>query len=78
MTAPLIGCWPGIRLRQPGNTCCKETDDITRLHNQELGKKLNELEKELEGFMYAKFDISTSINNIMKNPSKYGTHELSL
>lgn len=65
-------------MRQPGNTCSVETDDITRLHNQKLSRKLKKLEKELEGFMYAKFDISTSINNRMKNPSKYGTHELSL
>ncbi|KAL7605259.1 hypothetical protein Lser_V15G17819 [Lactuca serriola] len=75
VTAPLIGCWPGIRMRQPGNTCSVETDDITRLHNQKLSRKLKKLEKELEGFMYAKFDISTSINNRMKNPSKYGFKE---
>ncbi|CAI9280893.1 unnamed protein product [Lactuca saligna] len=75
VTAPLIGCWPGIRMRQPGNTCSVETDDITRLHNQQLSRKLKNLEKELEGFMYTKFDISTSINNRMKNPSKYGFKE---
>ena len=75
MTAPLIGCWPGIRVRQPGNTCNTRNDELTRLHNQALAKRLEQLEKQLEGFMYAKFDISTAISNRMKNPSKYGTNE---
>lgn len=75
LTAPLIGCWPGIRMRQPGNTCNTEIDELTRLHNQALAKRLEHLEKQLEGFMYAKFDISIAISNRMKSPSKYGFKE---
>nr|GFA31174.1 GDSL esterase/lipase 1-like [Tanacetum cinerariifolium] len=75
VTAPLIGCWPGIRIRQSGNTCNTEINELTRLHNQALAKRLEHLEKPLEGFMYAKFDISTAISYRMKNPSKYGFKE---
>nr|GEV16922.1 GDSL esterase/lipase 1-like [Tanacetum cinerariifolium] len=71
VTAPLIGCWPGIRIRQSRNTCNTEIDELTRLHNQALAKRLEHLEKPLEGFMYARFDISTAISYRMKNPSKY-------
>ncbi|XP_076890391.1 GDSL lipase-like [Bidens hawaiensis] len=69
--APLT-CWPSIRAGRPGNTCNGELDIITSMHNQQLSKKLVELEKELEGFMYSLFDINTEVGNRMKNPSKYG------
>ncbi|KAK9056541.1 hypothetical protein SSX86_023903 [Deinandra increscens subsp. villosa] len=70
--APLA-CWPSVREgRQPGNTCNEELDIISSLHNQELLKKLQELEKQLDGFMYAVFDLNTEVSNQMKNPSKYG------
>ncbi|PWA78028.1 SGNH hydrolase-type esterase domain-containing protein [Artemisia annua] len=75
LTVPLIGCFPALRVGQPGNTCNKEMNDIVRLHNQKLARKLEHLEKQLEGFMYAKFDISTAITNRMNNPSKYGFNE---
>ncbi|GJV50857.1 GDSL esterase/lipase 1-like protein [Tanacetum coccineum] len=75
VNVPLIGCWPGMRVKQPGSTCNTEADELTRLHNQAFAKRLEHLEKQLEGFMYAKFDLSTAISNRMKNPSKYGTHE---
>nr|GEZ96625.1 GDSL esterase/lipase 1-like [Tanacetum cinerariifolium] len=75
VTAPLIGCWPGMRVRQPGNTCNTEIDELTRLHNQALAKRLEHLEKQLEGFMYAKFDLSTAITNRMKSHSIYGFKE---
>lgn len=74
MTVLLIGCWLAIRIRQPGNTCSKEMDDIIKLHNQAFARKLENLEKQLEGFMYVKFYYATSLNNRMKNPSKYGTY----
>ncbi|PWA78027.1 SGNH hydrolase-type esterase domain-containing protein [Artemisia annua] len=72
LNVALLGCFPAIRVGQPGNTCNKEMDDIVRLHNQKLSKKLQHLEKQLEGFMYANFDISTAMYNRMNNPSKYG------
>ncbi|XP_071731968.1 GDSL lipase-like [Rutidosis leptorrhynchoides] len=75
VTAPLIGCWPAIRIQQPGHTCNEEINDVARLHNQALARQLQNLEKQLEGFVYSKFDISTSINDRMKNPSKYGFKE---
>nr|AEZ63353.1 type I-1 GDSL lipase [Tanacetum cinerariifolium]AEZ63354.1 type I-2 GDSL lipase [Tanacetum cinerariifolium]AEZ63355.1 type I-3 GDSL lipase [Tanacetum cinerariifolium] len=75
VNVPLIGCWPGMRAKQPGNACNTEVDELTRLHNQAFAKRLEHLEKELEGFVYAKFDLSTAILNRMKNPSKYGFKE---
>ncbi|GKD18815.1 SGNH hydrolase-type esterase domain-containing protein [Tanacetum coccineum] len=47
-------------------------NDIVTLHNQKLATKLKHLEKQLDGFMYSIFDISTAITNRMNNPSKYG------
>nr|GEX21519.1 lipase, GDSL [Tanacetum cinerariifolium] len=62
-------------LGQPGNTCNQEMNDIVTLHNQKLARKLKHLEKQLDGFMYSKFDISTAITNRMNNPSKYGFND---
>ncbi|GKE37686.1 hypothetical protein Tco_1461091, partial [Tanacetum coccineum] len=45
VTAPLIGCWPGIQIRQPGNTCNTEIDELTKLHNQALAKRFKEGER---------------------------------
>ncbi|KAL8234888.1 hypothetical protein R6Q59_020988 [Mikania micrantha] len=75
LTVPPLGCWPAVRLKQPGNTCVKQIDDIVRLHNQALARQLENLEKQLEGFMFSKFDIYSSISDRMKNPSKYGFKE---
>nr|GEW52055.1 lipase, GDSL [Tanacetum cinerariifolium] len=63
---------PSIRAGRSGNTCNEELDILSSLHNQKLSKKLQELEKQLEGFKYAKFDLSTAVSNRMNNPSKYG------
>ncbi|CAI9267624.1 unnamed protein product [Lactuca saligna] len=72
VTVPPIGCWPSVRAGRPDNTCSEEIDIIVNLHNQELSQKLQELENQLEGFMYAKYDLNTAVRKRMKNPSKYG------
>ncbi|GKD48410.1 hypothetical protein Tco_1277386 [Tanacetum coccineum] len=51
---------------------CQELGIIVSLHNHKLSKKLQELENQLEGFMYAKFDPFTEISQRITNPSKYG------
>nr|GEU71432.1 lipase, GDSL [Tanacetum cinerariifolium] len=71
VTVPLLGCSPGFRISQPGNICNKRIDDIARLHNRKFAMKLEHLQKQLDGFMYAKFDISAAIINRMNNPSEY-------
>ncbi|KAI3773265.1 hypothetical protein L1987_47790 [Smallanthus sonchifolius] len=71
-TVPPLACLPNIRAGRPGNTCNQELDIIAGLHNQQLSKKLEELEKQLEGFRYAKFDLYTEVSKRMKNPSRYG------
>ncbi|KAJ0528309.1 putative GDSL lipase/esterase, SGNH hydrolase superfamily, GDSL esterase/lipase GLIP1-5/GLL25 [Helianthus annuus] len=75
LNVPPLGCWPAIRLRQPGNICSKEIDDVIRLHNQALARKLENLETHMEGFMLSKLDFYTSMSNRMKNPSQYGFKE---
>ncbi|KAM0001193.1 putative GDSL lipase/esterase, SGNH hydrolase superfamily, GDSL esterase/lipase GLIP1-5/GLL25 [Helianthus debilis subsp. tardiflorus] len=72
LTVPPLACLPNIRAGRAGYTCNQELDVITSLHNQKLSKKLEELEKQLDGFIYSKFDIYTEVNNRMKNPSRYG------
>ncbi|XP_076888458.1 GDSL lipase-like [Bidens hawaiensis] len=62
---PPMACnLPSIRAGPPGNTCNQ--------HNQQLSKRLEELEKQLDGFMYAKFDLNAELNKRIKNPSRYG------
>ncbi|XP_071697218.1 GDSL lipase-like [Rutidosis leptorrhynchoides] len=72
VTVSPLSCWPSIRAKRPGNTCNQELEIITSLHNQELSKKLQQLEKQLQGFKYAKFDLSTEVSHRMNNPTKYG------
>lgn len=72
-TVAPLACWPSVRAGRPGNTCNYELKTITNLHNQQLSKKLKELEKQLEGFKYSVFDLNTEVNKRMTNPSKYGT-----
>ncbi|KAJ9559944.1 hypothetical protein OSB04_005104 [Centaurea solstitialis] len=72
VTIPPSGCWPSIRARRPDNSCSQEIETISSLHNEALSKKFEELEKQLEGFVYSIFDLSTAISNRMNNPSRYG------
>ncbi|KAJ0755755.1 putative GDSL lipase/esterase, SGNH hydrolase superfamily [Helianthus annuus] len=74
LTVPPLACLPNIRAGRAGHTCNQELDVITSLHNQKLSIKLEELETQLEGFIYSKFDIYTEVNNRMKNPSRYGIY----
>lgn len=72
VTIPPLGCWPSIRAGRAGNSCSEEIEIITSLHNEAVSKKFQELEKQLEGLVYSKYDLSTAISNRMKKPSRYG------
>ncbi|KAI3684125.1 hypothetical protein L6452_33344 [Arctium lappa] len=72
VSIPPLGCWPSIRAGRVDNSCNEEIEMISSLHNEELSKKFQELEKQLEGFIYSKYDLSTAISNRMKNPTRYG------
>ncbi|KAK9056538.1 hypothetical protein SSX86_023900 [Deinandra increscens subsp. villosa] len=74
LNIPPLACLPNIRAGRPGNTCNQELDIIASLHNDQLSNRLEELEKQLEGFMYAKFDINSELSKRMKNPSRYGMY----
>ncbi|GJY77659.1 lipase, GDSL [Tanacetum coccineum] len=62
-TIPLLACWPSVRAGRAGNTCNEELDIISSLHNQKLSEKLQELENQLNGFMYAKFDLANEVGD---------------
>ncbi|GKC11128.1 lipase, GDSL [Tanacetum coccineum] len=62
-TVPLLACWPSVRAGRAGNTCNEELDVISSLHNQKLTEKLQELENQLNGFMYAKFDFASEVGD---------------
>ncbi|KAJ9559940.1 hypothetical protein OSB04_005100 [Centaurea solstitialis] len=72
VTIPPLGCWPSIRAGRADNSCSQEIEMIASLHNEEVSKEFKELEKQLEGFVYSRFDLSTAISNRMNNPSIYG------
>lgn len=76
VTMPPLGSVPSIRVQQPGYDCMDELTALTALHNQALLKNLKNLEMQLEGFLYSKFDLFTSLINMLENPAKYGTERL--
>ncbi|CAI9288088.1 unnamed protein product [Lactuca saligna] len=69
---PPLGCLPIARAQQPCNTCYEEFNTIASLHNRAVSKKMKEMTKQFEGFMFANYDHSTALSKRMKNPSKYG------
>ncbi|KAL7601218.1 hypothetical protein Lser_V15G26673 [Lactuca serriola] len=71
-TIPQLGCLPIARAQQPCNTCYEEFNTIASLHNRAVSKKMKEMTKQFEGFMFANYDHSTALSKRMKNPSKYG------
>lgn len=70
LTLPPLACMPGNRA---GIIYNEELGIISILHNHKLYNKLKEIDTQLEGFMYAIFDIYNTIGDRMTNPSKYGT-----
>lgn len=74
---PPFGCFPGIKIGQPGNTgaCTEEFNSLMKLHNRELSKTLRAIQSQLKGFIYSMHDLYISFSEIMENPSKYGFKE---
>ncbi|XVE66535.1 hypothetical protein DITRI_Ditri08aG0087000 [Diplodiscus trichospermus] len=66
-----LGCLPYLKA-QAGGSRNDEATTIAKLHNKELPKTLNKLEKKLQGFKYAYFNLYKSLNERLNNPSKYG------
>ncbi|GMN36815.1 hypothetical protein TIFTF001_006326 [Ficus carica] len=52
---PPFGCFPGIKILQPGNTgaCSEEVNSLLKLHNRELSKTLRAIQSQLKGFKEA-------------------------
>lgn len=74
-----IGCFPSMRDRKPGRegACTDKFTPMVKLHNRELAKVLVKLERQLKGFKYSKFDLYTSLEQRVNDPSKYGIRFLS-
>ncbi|XVE93116.1 hypothetical protein REPUB_Repub01dG0162500 [Reevesia pubescens] len=66
-----LGCLPYMKA-QTGGSCIDELTAIAKLHNKELPKTLQRLEKQLEGFKYAYYNFYESVSKRLNNPSKYG------
>ncbi|KAK1358555.1 GDSL esterase/lipase 1-like [Heracleum sosnowskyi] len=78
ITLPPLGCWPSIKAQNAANKtysgdfCNKDLAALVQEHSKEVSEKLQKLEKALEGFKYSVFDLQTTFNDRMMNPSKYG------
>nr|GMC90664.1 GDSL esterase/lipase 1-like [Ipomoea batatas] len=74
-----LGSTPSARafkLQQKNNSgYVKELHNLAKMHNKALPKKLNKLEKTLQGFKYSYFDFLRFTTNAIHNPSKYGFKE---
>ncbi|KAJ0008428.1 hypothetical protein Pint_29347 [Pistacia integerrima] len=72
------GCSPAWRAAMNGSSgSCLETppSELAKLHNIELYKALEELEKQLTGFKYSVHNFYDSGVEIINNPSRYGFKE---
>ncbi|XP_038681360.1 GDSL esterase/lipase 5-like [Tripterygium wilfordii] len=72
---PDLGCLPFMRNFIGNGSCLVEASSIAKEHNKELSKLLVELEKQLKGFVYLLFDLNSSLQQRVENPSKYGFRE---
>ncbi|KAK7294509.1 hypothetical protein RJT34_17398 [Clitoria ternatea] len=80
VNVPGIGCSPGIRWAvNNGSTgpCYEGISAIARLHNSELTKMLQKLEKQLRGFKYSITDFYSAFAQLITYPSRYGLKEVS-
>ncbi|KAF2300903.1 hypothetical protein GH714_018129 [Hevea brasiliensis] len=66
------GCAPYSRALSGSGGCLEEATALVKLHNRELSKVLEDLQKELKEFDYSILDFYTSLSKRMDNPSKYG------
>ena len=70
-----LNCFPMLRILKNASLAeCKkgEVSELARLHNNFLPKRLQELEKQLEGFKYSVFDFNNALTEVMNYPSEYG------
>lgn len=78
VTLPPLGCWPSIKAQNAANKtytgdfCNKDLAALVQQHSKAVSEELQKLEKALEGFKYSFFDLHTTVNDRMINPSKYG------
>ena len=70
-----LGCVPAMKAIKKTGTgeCIEEASEQAKLHNKAMSKVLHKLQNKLEGFKYSMFDVYTTFEERMDNPSKYGT-----
>lgn len=71
-----LGCLPVVKavILQGKDECLEEVTELVKLHNKQLYKTLQKLEKELEGFVYSYADFFTTAVEVTSNPAKYGKY----
>ncbi|XVF67196.1 hypothetical protein PTKIN_Ptkin10aG0101000 [Pterospermum kingtungense] len=68
-----LGCVPFSKLRVGSNgSCDEEVNKVALIHDRELPKVLEKLEKQLPGFKYANYNFYKTFGERLNNPSKYG------
>ncbi|EXC01344.1 GDSL esterase/lipase 1 [Morus notabilis] len=75
-----MGCLPAVKIVQPGNTgsCVEKVNSLAKLHNRELLKVLQLIQRQLKGFIYSVHDLYTSFSERLENPLKYGFKEVNV
>ncbi|XP_022744231.1 GDSL esterase/lipase 5-like [Durio zibethinus] len=70
--APL-GCTPLLKVQIGSNGSCNdEVNKLAQLHDRELPKALQKIEKQLSGFKYSNYNFYKTAGERLNNPPKYG------
>ncbi|XP_015900704.3 GDSL esterase/lipase 2-like [Ziziphus jujuba] len=70
-----ISCVPYSKALLGGGQCFEQITPYVELHNKELPKSLQKLERELKGFKYSLLPFYTFLEQRINHPSKYGFKE---
>ncbi|XVF67195.1 hypothetical protein PTKIN_Ptkin10aG0100800 [Pterospermum kingtungense] len=72
-----LGCLPFTKTRVGSNgSCDEEVNKLAQIHDRELPKVLEKLEKQLPGFKYSNYNFYKTAGERLNNPSKYGMHAI--
>ncbi|CAI9114486.1 OLC1v1015218C1 [Oldenlandia corymbosa var. corymbosa] len=69
-----VGCLPYIRVHNGDGSelCVEEFTKLVNQYNDALSEAIHQLQNQLQGFIYSKFDLYNAVFQRIQNPSKYG------
>lgn len=69
-----LGCVPYAKVvgGVQGDACFERITPYVEIHNQELTKLLQKLQRDLKGFKYSIPDFHSLLEEMINHPSKYG------